>query len=661
MPAIQESPSAPTASDTTLPDTTASDAFETTQNPDLESEEIEDEETEDEFSPVHLFLEDFVVTSLLSAGKPLRGGELSSRADFQLPRLGLRESLKDSKIVGFEGREWDAIWRASRKGLSREERSRQPIESMIRELLLCVGKPLPIPVIAREVCLMRNQFDANMKDAVANVLKSARFALEVVPGVWLHQDFVLATGAESDERLIKENRLQSDADFEALVEYAEVTKTDAAGIANELMEFTGGPLSQKLIGFFVHRAAPKGFSTQKVAAALNDRAKFQPLLGGFVSLQENLASLRTQVEEFLQSYHSAPLSAEEIQTLLKQRVTPSQVIAPRPDELEELKRLAKNGDGKPLELALVVLDVLEMEKDDPKLVAAFQGLNDALRRDAGAWLPTGIGRFLLRESVPAEVGQIPALLKPLQLETIDPDTREAFDYAMSDEGMEADCAAFIHDPQWEDVGEESEAIFEKTPAPNALRIVILNHHLRAGTLKMRRVDEPFFDLINGLARLSFKTGNNAPILTGWASRDSGLITGLGDWCEENLPPSGGALLLSRAGDQINVEISTPDMGTFLTARRVDELEELRENADELSVYEILRRVLGAHPAGMSLPSIWAEVNAVRRTSKRLMCSVLSGYEELVSKQRGPSQFLWTSDSSKAGGGFSRSKRKFVVK
>ncbi|PQV63675.1 hypothetical protein B1R32_10914 [Abditibacterium utsteinense] len=647
MPAIQDSPSASAETQDTLEDF---------QNPDLETEETEDEE----FSPVHLFLEDFVVTSLLSAGRPLRGGELSNRADFQLPRQGLRESLKDSKIVRFEGREWDAIWRASRKGLSREERSRQPIESMIRELLQSVGKPLPIPVIAREVCLMRNQFDPNMKDAVANVLKSVRFALEVVPDVWLHQDFVLATGADSDERLIKENRLQSDADFEALVEYAEVTKNEAAGIASELMEFTGGPLSQKLIGFFVHRANPKTFSTQKVAAALNDRAQFQPLLGGFVSLQGNMVALRAQVEEFLQQYHSAQLSAEEIQTLLKQRVTPSQVIAPRPDELEELKRLAKNGDGKPLELALVVLDVLEMEKDDAKLVAAFQGLNDALRRDA-AWLPTGIGRFLLRESVPAEVGQIPAILKPLQLAIIDPDTREPFDYEMSDEGMEADCAAFIHDSQWEDIGEESEAIFEKVAAPNALRIVVLNHHLRAGTLKLRRIDEPFFDLINGLARLSFKTGNNAPILTGWASRDSGLITGLGDWCEENLPPSGGALLLQRVGQEIVVEISTPDMGTFLTARRVDELEELRENADELSVYEILRRVLGAHPAGMSLPSIWAEVNAVRRTSKRLMCSVLSGYEELVSKQRGPNQFLWTSDASKAGGGFSRSKRKFVEK
>ena len=177
---------------------------------------------------------------------------------------------------------------------------------------------------------------------------------------------------------------------------------------------------------------------------------------------------------------------------------------------------------------------------------------------------------------------------------------------------------------------------------------------------MRRLDEPFFDMINGLARLSFKTGNNAPLLTGWASRDSGLITGLGDWSEENLPPSGGVLLFKRVANDILVEIATPDAATFLTPRRVGELEELRENEEETSVYEILRRVLGAHPAGMPLPSIWAEVNAVRRTSKRLMCSVLSGYDEFVAKRRGESLYSWTSDISRAGGGFSRSKRKFFV-
>jgi hypothetical protein len=629
----------------------------TVENPEVEPEE-EGEEGE-EFSPAHLFLEDFVVTALLSAGRPLRGGEIAQRADtFVLPRQGLRESLKDSKLVTFEGREWDAVWRSSRKGLSREERSRQPVESMIRELLLAVGKPLPVPVIAREVSLMRNQFDPNMKVSVANVLKGARFALEILPDVWVHQQFLLSTGAPNDDLLIRENGLQNDPDFQGLIEFAEISAKDPAGIARELMEFTGGPLSQKVIGFFAHRADPKGFTTQKVAAALNDRKLFQPLISGFVMLQSQLGDLRAQVEAFLAEFAGPKLSPDAMQALLRERLSPSQVVAPRPDELEQLKNLAKNAGSTPLELANVVLDVLEMEADDPKLVATLQGLNDALRRDP-AWLPSGVGRYLLRESIPSEIGQTPEVLRPVNRAVLNPETKQPYDFELEDEGLEADSVAFVHAPQWEDVGEENEAIFTKGDAPNSTSIVVLNHHLRAGTLKLRHMDEGLFEMTNGLGRMAFRTGNNDPIIITWASRDSGLIYGMGDWVEENLPPSGGTLKIVRSGAEYMVTIETPDASSFLTPRRVEELETLRESTRSLSLYELVSRILEPRTAGLTIGALWAEVNVVRRTSKRLLASVLSSYNAFTFKQRGHNQFLWNYDATKAKDGVKSEKRQFA--
>ena len=99
-----------------------------------------------------------------------------------------------------------------------------------------------------------------------------------------------------------------------------------------------------------------------------------------------------------------------------------------------------------------------------------------------------------------------------------------------------------------------------------------------------------------LDRRNAKIGRD-PILTGWVSRDSGLIYGLGDWNEENLPPSGGTIKLERNGTQYNVTIETPDAGTFLTARRVDELESLRDSTRKLSLYELLGRLVGALDEG----------------------------------------------------------------
>ena len=52
-------------------------------------------------------------------------------------------------------------------------------------------------------------------------------------------------------------------------------------------------------------------------------------------------------------------------------------------------------------------------------------------------------------------------------------------------------------------------------------------------------------------------------------------------------------------------------------------------------------------------------NVVRRTTKRLICSVLSGYHCYYFKQRGPTQILWRFDAGKLDQGFKRNKRKYV--
>jgi hypothetical protein len=64
---------------------------------------------------------------------------------------------------------------------------------------------------------------------------------------------------------------------------------------------------------------------------------------------------------------------------------------------------------------------------------------------------------------------------------------------------------------------------------------------------------------------------------------------------------------------------------------------------------------------LELPALWAQVNAVRRTSKRLMASVLSGYYYFYFKQTGPEQIVWRFDADRLDQGFKRNKRKFVRK
>lgn len=626
-----------------------------------EPETEEPQSEPEESSPALLFLEDFVVTSLLSAGRPLKNGELAARAQatqWTLNRAALAGALGNSKKLTHAEREWDGSWRSSRRQLPREERLRVPVEAYVREFLELIGKPLPVAVIAREVAFMRNAPESNLKEVVTTILKTARYALEVSPGVYLHENFALKTGAPREDVLIRENRLERDADFQGLIEFAQIESKDPANIARELMEFTGGPLSQRVIGFFVARVQGTNFSPQKLASVLNERAQFQPLLSGFVALQEALPALKDAAHEFLVEV-GGEAEVVDPELLLRQRVPAKDVVLPSEEALGALRALGKNAQGEPIHTAQIVLDAWHIEPDDPTLVAQIQGLGEALRRDTHNWMPFGLGRFLLLDSVPLWVREVPASLRPASTTVRNRTTGENYDVELDDEGLDADGAAFVHSPEWDDIGEENEVEGEAGHGFVA-RVPVLNHHFEAGTLRIRRMDEGVWDLKSPFSRLVLESREEDAPLEVWAARENGLVSGEGlrAWFEENLGPSGGVAKIEREGERLFLAREPFDSRVYLPERRVEELEDLRHGAAFLSLYEVLAKIMGDSKAGSETALLWAGVNVVRRTSKRLLVSVLSAYEPFVAKQRGQNSWVWTFDSSKTAD-FKKGKKRFV--
>jgi hypothetical protein len=169
-----------------------------------------------------LFLEDFVVTQLLRKGKSLKSAELADAAEsFHLSRGALHEALKDNPLVVQEDREWTLRIRLSKRDQSKEERDRQPIEATVGELLLELGKPLPVPVITREVSTMRDVWRPNMPELVQGALRAARHVTEVAPNIFLHGQYTLElnrafTSEEDAQRTIAENHLDNFPKFKQL-------------------------------------------------------------------------------------------------------------------------------------------------------------------------------------------------------------------------------------------------------------------------------------------------------------------------------------------------------------------------------------------------------------------------------------------------------------
>jgi hypothetical protein len=64
--------------------------------------------------------------------------------------------------------------------------------------------------------MMRSVIPDAVRDAAAHILRTARTAIEVAPGAWIHQSFTLDAGAPREELIVRENQLDADPDWQDL-------------------------------------------------------------------------------------------------------------------------------------------------------------------------------------------------------------------------------------------------------------------------------------------------------------------------------------------------------------------------------------------------------------------------------------------------------------
>ena len=81
-----------------------------------------------------------------------------------------------------------------------------------------------------------------------------------------------------------------------------------------------------------------------------------------------------------------------------------------------------------------------------------------------------------------------------------------------------------------------------------------------------------------------------------------------------------------------------------------------EGGAPISTYDIVRRILDHYRKGCSFLTLLTEVNLVRRTPRRLLASVLSGYSAFH-----PRANRWTFDPKKEPEGFDKSKTGYILK
>ena len=153
--------------------------------------------------------------------------------------------------------------------------------------------------------------------------------------------------------------------------------------------------------------------------------------------------------------------------------------------------------------------------------------------------------------------------------------------------------------------------------------------------------------------------NGYPI---YVDYDVQLVYGLFDVYGEVTAESGAVVYLEKTDkpDEYRfTDENETDPGVFVSPARLEELVEFRgevESGGAISTYDIVRRILDHYRKGCSFLTLLTEVNLVRRTPRRLLASVLSGYAAFH-----PRANRWTFDPKKEPEGFDKSKTGYIIK
>ncbi len=284
-------------------------------------------------------------------------------------------------------------------------------------------------------------------------------------------------------------------------------------------------------------------------------------------------------------------------------------------------------------------------------------LIDALKAESTVWW-VGADRFRKPNSAPDFVFSVPEPFQFVKSEATD-DEGEPIDVELTDEGLSSSLRKLLQHPLAADVLDEDILPAPKT-MPDKLRLVLKSIHRELGTFPMCQVPTDWLAPHPAVQELIF-TDPNGRELQVWANHDARLLYNLVDWWYEQPVESGAVFTLEKTPRPNVFEFAweeQTDPVVYISNQRMEELRQIQAESETASTLDILIEVMGHWPKGADFLTLLAEVNVVRRTTRRLMASLLSSYQCFYQRSGSP---VWHFDNKKVDLGFDKTKKKFVKK
>ena len=587
------------------------------------------------------FASDLFFRALLEAPEPVKASEavrLVNRDDVDLRLARVILASFPERFVLLE-RKWAPATRMADPT--------RPTQRNLTDVLQAAGVPLSVECLARELGAIYRRPPEIYEPILQRLLSNRTLYFQAPDGRFGLTIWLLITTGPSDEDVRFDNYIKP-ADVEPYEDAAAGILPDDTPSIVEFLNEVQAPVPNNILQYLAWRKDPRHFDAARFYNSLLQDGRAVCLYGGVWIGPDAAATLAgffpTIAEREVDEYGEAA-KAEAQQPLVISEEELGQLVA------AVLKNPSTTRASRLLE------DLFEVSPGDPTYEGDLATVLEALRQsEQVVWL--GSDRFLPQGAIHEYIYTVPEILRFPSVHYTDQEGNDV-DLLLEDEGLDGGLQRDIMNPLAQDVLDE-EPVPEPEPNPPATaRCVLKFHHKEIGTLPLSMLAPGFFPTEPKILQVEVVLPNGHKV-EAWVNNETRLLYGLLDWYNTLPVDSGAVFYLERqAPDQYVItygEETEPSM--FISRNRVNDLLELGRNAEmeQLPTFDILRQIMEHYRKGIEFLTLLTEVNIARRTTRRMVASLLSEYHCFF--QRGGA---WVYDARKLSQGFDRSKRKYLKK
>ncbi len=595
------------------------------------------------------YLEDLIAEIMMNTGQAAKSRELAGQLEHlvKLHPKFIRKTLYYSDRFATEDRRWNLALRTALQ---------LPFEGSLHYTLQCYGKPMSLQALQNEMALVQRRPVDFFDDLLRETLERRQDRYWRTPdGLWCLREWLPDLSEQDPERCFLRNFFLEAAHVRPLVDSLLDTRmaTDQPSVemAIKLVRRAGEPLPHKVLAYAIWRLREGDLDPVEFLQACRSEPRLLMMSGLLWGLEEF-------VDDWCKELRRLSGRAEKEQDVeWVEEEEPEGPIVITPADLEEVHKHLKRRK-RPQPASALVEAVFEYGPGSRRLQEAVDALMSAMALDT-RFVRLGSQTWALPDMMPKHTSKVPASLQPVPVES----REDEADAELDDEGLEPALVAWVHDPRYEDFGEEPEVDIGPEQQPtDELRCILLYDHWKAGTLKVRVCDRRFYPSESDLVCATFldkQTGKDYPA---WLSYTTSLIYELGDWYQDRGLVPGSVFVVTQGPqpDQFLVSYEDEiDELVHLPEDRIKELLKLKKEAaaEGWSVLEIMHRIAAGHEKGAPFMKLWAEVNVVRRTTRRVVASNLASYHCFY--QRPANSDNWVFDERKVTQGRKKTKRKYL--